>query len=214
MKLRALAISTAILSLGTAALPSAASAELSANVGWVSDYIFRGIPQNDSSAQAGLDFSQNGFYAGTWGADVGQGSEIDLYFGYEGEVSDWTYGIGATGYFYTDDFDDTYRELNLSLGYDFFSLAAAFGEYDNFAGPTVDYRFLSAAFDIGPVTFTFGTFGDDADGEYIELNYGWAFEGLDLSFGVVHSTDDLLGTPGTDDTSLVFGISKTFELSD
>lgn len=193
-------------------LPVMAGAELSANVGWVSDYIFRGIPQSNSSASAGLDYEQGGFYVGTWGADVTMGSEIDLYFGYGGEAGDFTYGIGATGFFYTDDFDDTYQELNLSLGYESITLDAALGQYDNFAGPTQDYSFISVGIELGPVSLTFGTFGQDFNGEYAELGFGWDFEGIDLSFGVVHSTDDLLGGPGASDTSLVFGINKSFNL--
>ena len=194
-------------------LAAPAAAELSANVGWVSDYIFRGIPQSNSSASAGIDYAQEGFYVGAWGADVGMGSEVDVYFGYGGEAGDFTYGVGATGYFYTDDFDDTYQELNLSLGYEWLTIDAAFGQYDNFAGPTQDYSFVSIGLELGPVSLTFGTFGQDFNGEYAELGFGWEVEGIDLSFGVVHSTDDLLGGPGTRDTSLVFGINKSFDLS-
>lgn len=193
--------------------PAGGWADLTANVGWTSDYIYRGIPQSTSSASAGIDYEASGFYAGAWGADVSMGSEVDLYFGYGGQVGDISYGVGATGYFYTDDFDDTYRELNLNLGYELFSIDAALGEYDNFSGPTQDYSFLAIGFELGPVALTFGTFGQDFDGEYAELSFGWDFEGIDLSFGVVHSTNDLLGGPGTQDTSLVFGIAKTFDLS-
>ena len=92
----------------------AAQADLSANVGFASDYYFRGIFQATSSASAGLDYESGGFYAGTWAADVRDGLEVDGYFGYGGEVGDFGYGIGFTGYFYTGDFDDTYQEINLA----------------------------------------------------------------------------------------------------
>jgi uncharacterized protein (TIGR02001 family) len=42
----------------------AASAELTGNVGFMSNYVFRGVEQNDSSAMGGLDWSYNGFYLG------------------------------------------------------------------------------------------------------------------------------------------------------
>ena len=72
-------------------VPAAAMADLSANVGMVSDYIFRGVYQEDTSASAGLDYEdESGFYIGTWGADVGDGLETDLYFGYAGEAGDQT----------------------------------------------------------------------------------------------------------------------------
>jgi len=90
-----------------------AQADLSVNLGFVSEYHYRGIFQADSSASGGLDYEANGFYVGTWVADVDVGLEYDLYAGYAGEIGDVGYSIGYTGYFYTDDrFDDTYQEIN------------------------------------------------------------------------------------------------------
>ena len=191
--------------------PSAVFGELSANVGFVSDYIFRGVPQNDSSVSAGLDFEHRGCYAGTWGADVGQGAEVDGYLGYRNSLGQVSYGIGATGYFYTDDFDDTYKELNLNLGYRLLSLDVAFGEYDNFSGPTLDYRFVSLGFEYQGFSAALGSFGDDFDGEYVELSYGWGLQELDLSIGVIHSNSDLLGDS---ETSLILSIGKGFTIRD
>ena len=58
-----------------------ASADWSANIGWASDYHFRGILQKSSSASGGIDYTKNGFYVGTWVADVagpyGDGLEVD-----------------------------------------------------------------------------------------------------------------------------------------
>ncbi len=190
-------------------IPTASFAQASVNIGWVSEYIFRGVPQDDSSAYVGLDFEKSGFYVGTWAADVGQGSEVDLYFGYGGNISDdLSYGVGATGYFYTDDFDDTYKELNLSLGYLNFSLDAALGEYDNFSGATQDYSFLSLKVEHESCYLLVGSFGQDFDGEYVEAGYGLELGGLDLSLSIVHSSADLLGTS---DNSIVFGIGKTLD---
>jgi uncharacterized protein (TIGR02001 family) len=104
-----------LVALGLAASQGAVAADFSANIGMMSDYIFRGIKQNTSAAAfAGLDYENSGFYVGTWAAEVGEGLEYDLYAGYEGSVGDFSYGIGYTGYFYTDDFDDTYNEINLT----------------------------------------------------------------------------------------------------
>ena len=60
------------LVLSTVAVPATSMAETTANIGWVSEYIFRGIFQEDSSAYAGVDYAHDsGFYLGTWGADGG-----------------------------------------------------------------------------------------------------------------------------------------------
>ena len=34
------------------------------------------------------------------------------------DIGDVSVGVGFTGYYYTDDWDETYEEVNLSVGYD------------------------------------------------------------------------------------------------
>ena len=187
---------------------SVAIADLSANVGWVSEYHFRGIFQKSSSAYGGLDFEHSGFYVGTWAADVGDGLEVDGYFGYGGEIENFTYGVGFTGYYYTGDFDDTYEEINVSLGYDWLSAEAAFGEYENFGGPTQDYTYYAVTGEYGGFYGKYGGFTRDFDGNYFEAGYGWGFEGFDLSVSLIVAGDDLIGEQ---DESIIFGIGKTFD---
>jgi uncharacterized protein (TIGR02001 family) len=106
---------------------SVSAANFSANIGWNSQYLFRGIFQADSSAFGGLDFEQSGFYLGTWAADVDDGLEIDYYGGYGASIGELSLAAGATWYTYTSDFDDTYREFNLSAGWKWFTLDVAIG---------------------------------------------------------------------------------------
>jgi hypothetical protein len=204
------------LVLSTVVVPATSMAEVTANMGWVSEYIFRGIHQDDSSAYAGVDFTAGGFYLGTWGADVGDGLETDLYFGFAGGEN-FTYKIGYTGYYYTDDFDDTYNEVNLGIGYGMFALDVAVGEWDGFGTPA-DYMFTSVTIapEKGPY-YKFGSFSDDFDGDYLELGYTYSMEemGVDLSVAVTFS-DDLPVSDSADDGfggesgeyALVFGIKK------
>ena len=56
---------------------------------------------------------------------------------------------------------------------------------------------------------TFGTFGNDFDGEYFEGGYSLSVGDLDLSATWIYSTEDLIGA---DDHTLVFGISHTFDI--
>ena len=152
------------LVLSTVVVPATSMAETTANIGWVSEYLYRGIFQEDSSAFAGVDYTHDsGFYLGTWGADVGDGLETDLYFGFAGGDK-FTYKIGYTGYYYTDDFDDTYNEVNLGIGYGIFALDVAVGEYDGFGNPA-DYTFTSLTIspEKGPY-YKYGTFGEDFTG--------------------------------------------------
>jgi uncharacterized protein (TIGR02001 family) len=203
----------ALVLTAAAAVPATCMAEVSANIGWVSDYIFRGIFQTTSSAYAGIDYaSDSGLYVGTWAADVGQGLENDLYFGYAGG-EDFTYKIGYTGYFYSDDFDDTYNEVNLGIGYGIFALDVALGKWDGF-GNKQDYTFTSITIspEKGPY-FKVGSFSQDFDGDYFELGYTWSFEeqGIDLSFAYDYSSDLPVDGSGADN-AIVFGIKKNFAL--
>lgn len=191
-------------------LGAEARAQWSANVGYASDYYYRGIFQATSSASGGIDFESNGFYAGTWAADVKDGLEIDGYFGYAGEAGDITYGIGFTGYYYTGDFDDTYQEINLSTGYGLLSVEAAIGEYDNNGFGKQDYTYYAATLAKGGLYGKVAGFARDFEGEYVELGYGTTVMEVDLGLAAIFANDDLVGESTE---SLVFTIGKTFDLN-
>ncbi len=204
-----------LIALALSSVPAVSMAEVTGNVGWVSEYLFRGIYQEDSSASAGVDWAgDSGAYVGTWWADVGTGLETDLYFGWGGGDEDgFNYSIGYTGYFYTDDFDDTYNEININLGYGIFALELSPGKWDGF-GTSQDYLFsaITISPEKGPY-YKIGNFSQDFDGTYYEIGYGYDFMGVDLSVALTYS-DDLLvtnyfGDGDTGDYALVFGISKT-----
>jgi uncharacterized protein (TIGR02001 family) len=192
------------------AASAAANAQASANIGWASEYHFRGILQKVSSASGGLDYESGGFYVGTWAADVGDGLEVDGYFGYGADVGDFSFSVGYTGYFYTGDFDDTYQEINLGGGFAGLSLDVAIGQYENFVGPTQDYTFAALTFEHEGFYGTYGSFSQDFDGSYIELGYGTTISEIDFGVALILADDDLLG--GEDDESLIFTIGKSFDL--
>ena len=207
------------LALSTLVVPATSMAEVTANMGWVSEYIYRGFHQDDSSAYAGVDFTGGLFYAGTWGADVGDGLETDVYFGIAGGEN-FTYKVGVTGYYYTDDFDGTYEEVNLGVGYGMFALDVAVGQYDPLLGEDADYMFTSVTIspEKGPY-YKVGSWSDDFEdyGEYLEVGYTYSMEdvGVDLSVAVTYgedvpvsdSLDDGFGGE-SGDYALVFGIKK------
>lgn len=94
-----------------AALPSVAFADVAFNVGAVTEYRYRGISQSrlKPALQGGIDYSNGGFYLGTWAStikwikDAGgdAGLEVDLYGGYKGEITkDVTYDVGVLQYLY------------------------------------------------------------------------------------------------------------------
>lgn len=203
------------LALGLSGLSAPAFAvDLSANIGYNSEYIFRGIPQKSSSAMGGLDLESGGFYLGTWAADVGDGLEIDYYGGYGFEVGAFNFGVGGTYYSYTGDFDDTYKEVNLSAGWSILTFDAAIGTYENFAGPDLDYEYYSLTAEYNGFFGRVATFENDFDGTYYEAGYGNTLtieetDLLDYAITLIYSDSTLLG--GESDTNLVFTLAKTFD---
>ena len=202
-----------ILTLLTAS--AAANAGWSANIGWQSDYYFRGLFQKSSSAQGGVDYEQGGFYAGVWAADVGGGStgdglEVDGYFGYGGEAGDFTYGVGYTGYFYTGDFDDTYQEINLSSGFSFVTLDIALGEYDNFGGETLNYQFYSLTAEYKGFWGQYGSFEDDFDGDYFQVGYNTSVADFDVGFSLLYADENVVGES---EEALIFSLGRAFDIN-
>ena len=186
-----------------------AYAETSVNVGFASEYHYRGIFQKSSSASGGLDYETGGFYLGTWGADVGDGMEVDLYGGYGAELGGIDLSIGFTGYYYTGDFDDTYQEINLGAGLAGFSLDLAIGEYENFDGPVQDYTYYSLTYEQNGFYGKYGGFSQDFAGEYVELGYGATVAEIDFGVALIFANDDLVGDA---EESIVFTIGKVFDL--
>lgn len=107
MKKTLLACAAALTAL---ALPTVSHADLSFNVGAVTDYKYRGISQSrlKPAVQGGIDYSMGGFYVGTWASTIkwikdagGDAStEIDLYGGYKGEAAGLAYDVGVLTYQY------------------------------------------------------------------------------------------------------------------
>jgi uncharacterized protein (TIGR02001 family) len=189
---------------------AAAHADVSANLGFASEYYYRGIFQESSSASGGVDYENNGFYVGTWAADVGDGLEVDGYFGYGTDVGEVSLSVGFTGYYYTGDFDDTYQEINLGAGFGLFSFDVAIGEYDNFDGPTLDYTYYSISAEKNGFYGKYAGFSQDFEGEYVELGYGTTIAELDVGLSLIFSNSDLVGES---DEAVVFTIGKSFDIN-
>lgn len=196
------------------AVTGVANADWSANLGFASDYYYRGFFQKQSSASGGVDYQAGGFYAGVWAADVGgdiapDGVEIDGYFGYGLEVGGVSLSAGYTGYFYTGDFDDTYQEINLGAGIGILSLDVALGEYENFDGPTNDYTYYALTLEKNGFYGKYAGFSQDFTGEYFEAGYGTSVADFDVGVYLLFSNEDLTGEANE---AVVFTIGAAFDL--
>ncbi|MDA1093146.1 MAG: hypothetical protein O3A25_07740 [Acidobacteria bacterium] len=217
---------TQLRALGMAAVavalvaPATAEAQVeksvSANAGWTSQYIFRGILQKTSSASAGLDLSAGPVSVGTWLADVGEGTEVDIFGSVGFDVEEFSLRAGGTAYLYTGEFDDTYVEANINAGYGPLSYEFSIGQYENFGLGTLDYWFTGVTLAHEGFYGTVAGWGSDFSGNYGEVGYGFSAAELDFSIAGILSDSELSGqidgaglpTPGL---TLVFGIGKTFE---
>lgn len=152
---------------------------LTANVGMVSDYIFRGISQTQGqpAIQGGFDYSHSsGLYAGTWASNVGwvtrsdysakdnNNMEWDFYAGYKGAFADdFTYDLGAIEYYYPGDKNNNptadSTEVYAAIGWKFITLKYNYAVSSHLFGwtdPTMTkktrgsgYIDLSANYDLG-----------------------------------------------------------------
>lgn len=205
-----------------------AFADVSANAGVVSQYYYRGVQQTTgASANGGVDYEDaSGFYAGTWLADVGghnvtapatgaDGTEIDLYFGYGGEMEDIGYSIGYTLYLYTGAFDTEYGEVNLGASYGDFGLDVAVGTHEGGAVDD-DYSFISVSYGTGPFSASYGTWGSDWGGSVLEVGLSTDIGGADAGVSIINGDPDDnftgIGTNATNGTAVVFSLSKSFDL--
>lgn len=201
----------------------------SMNVGFVTDYVFRGVSQTsggtnfyDSAAiQGGLDYSfgDSGFYAGVWGSNVNYGAvggpdlEIDLYVGYNTDFGDFVNFdamLIAYNYVGADDLygNSNYAELITKFAFgEIVTLTLGYTpDYAN-TGADVTYAGLGNSWDLGSSGIALDaaigrTFGDPFNGDYTDWTVG-----LSRDFGPVN-----LGVHYYD-TNLDFTASDTIVLS-
>jgi uncharacterized protein (TIGR02001 family) len=201
----------AVSLLGAGALSAPARADgawgpFTANISLTTDYRFRGISQsdNDAAVQGGIDFADNGWFAGVWASTVdflddGPGSnlkdapaEVDLYGGYNYAVSDTTeIGIKAIYYWYPDS-DSPIPGVN---HYDYFEL-----------GGHVSHTFEKFSL-LGELYWSPDYFFESSDSIYLAgtatvplLKEFWIFDGgLTASARVAYQWIDDNATFGTPD---------------
>ncbi len=136
------ALALGAMTLGIGALQTAAAESphsISANIGAVSNYIWRGQTQTDDqpAIQGGLDYAhETGLYVGTWlsNVDFGEGDstnyELDLYGGFGGSVNDdFSYDLGLIYYAYPDGRDSDFAEIGASGTYKWVTAGVAYTFY-------------------------------------------------------------------------------------
>jgi len=198
--------------------------EFSANVGFVSDYRFRGFSQTDKepSIQGGFDWSHDsGVYLGVWGSNVEFNDahiETDFYGGFANEIGGLSYDVGLLYYAYpgsSDRFNFNFIEGYLNLGHDFevASVSAGAAYSPDFFGGTGDALYTNAGLSV-PLP---GDFALDAGVGYQMVEQGspvvdWSvglsksYLGFDFSVAYIDTDQTAVGAEAT----VIFAISRAF----
>ena len=192
---------------------------LSSNIGFFTDYTFRGISytRERGAIQGGFDYSNaNGLYAGIWGSNVdknalyGNTMETDLYGGYVYQINpDVGINVGFLQFLYpnhdkagatsstpgTGGSANT-TELNASVTYKWLTLKQSVA-VSNFFG-------LNNGYD---------GHGDSSGSGYTELNFNYQLpvQAINLALHVGHQT--VRGRSIADYTDYLVGINKDFEIA-
>ena len=210
----------AVLATGTMFTTVAQAASIEANVGFTTDYIWRGFTQNsgDTSFSGGVDMStDSGFYVGTWVGDItwdGASYELDLYGGYAGEAGALSYDVGYIQYMYPDKTTDAdFGEVYVTLGTGPVSVSYYY-EVDNDDGSvdSGDNTYLSLDYgtdlsDDWGLSLHYGIYDVDANADE-SIDMSVTLSKGDFSFSIVE-TDDIAG-PDDDDTRAVISYGMAF----
>lgn len=156
--MRKLLISAAALlaTLGLRAQEPASSYTITTDFTYVSEYIFRGVKQQDSAFQPSIAIAAGSFAGGIWtsqalekrSASWAQGNEIDLFGTYSFKIAEnYTLAIGGTYYLYPS--------ARASLGELDETLESSIG-ISGPLGPLTGYGTYFHDFDLDSDTFEFG----------------------------------------------------------
>ena len=226
MKIKQLAFAISALLVAGSAV-----AEISANIGATSNYVWRGVTQtsNDAAISGGLDYAHDsGLYAGTWASNVDGGEEVDVYAGFGGEAGGLGYDIGAIYYIYPSFPNTDFIEIAGSVSYGMFSGGIAYTVWDDdndLAGSAEGfiegdiYYYVSASMEVMPTWSLGGTIGyyDFEDDGVAATDLSYTHYQLDIGksagdFGdFTFSLSDAEKESGSDDVKVFVSWSKTFE---
>jgi len=215
---------TLLASALLAVTSTSALAEVSGNVGFASDYVFRGYSQTDNqiALQGGLDYAHDsGFYVGTWASNVSSpffgGThdpqlELDVYGGYSAELSNGIgYDLGILHYDYPGaSYADT-DELYISGSMAGFTVSFNYSDELAFVGSTESAWYLAAGYemdlpmDVGLSLHIGLNDGDAFDGgpgaafsdNYIDWSVGLSKNIAGLDFGLTYTDLDQSSTDET-----------------
>ncbi|TDX96747.1 TorF family putative porin [Thiohalophilus thiocyanatoxydans] len=197
-----------------------AVAELSGNVGFTSNYIWRGVTQgaDDSAISGGIDYAHEaGLYVGTWVSSLGGDSqyEQDLYAGYGFDAGPVGLDLGYIRYMYPVDsaVEDDFDELYVNASYEMFSAGVAM-TVDTEANSQYEddlYMYVGADFEVKEgltLGLLYGDYDFDDPSSTDYSHYQASLSKDDFVFA--YEQNDMDGADG--DARFTISYSKSFDL--
>jgi len=191
-------LATAVAAILTSGV---AAADLSANAGVFSNYIWRGVSQTADLAagQGGIDWgNDSGIYAGTWVSNLGGGGyEMDVYAGLAGEAGDIEYDLGVITYQYPTTSQFNFTEVYASATISAFTVGAAltvdaasgndggvFDSGDLYINGSFDYTAGKSDVSIYAGAYMFDADGDIGVGDADYIHFGASISKDGFTFAV------------------------------
>ena len=215
-------LATAVASVLTSGI---AAADLSANAGVFSNYIWCGATQTADAAagQGGIDWgNDSGLYVGTWVSNVVGGYEMDVYAGFAGEAGNVGYDLGVITYQYPVTPDINFTEVYVSGSISGFTVGlhstvdaasgnegGTFDEGDLYINGSFDFTAGKSDVSLYAGSYSFDNDGAAGVGDVDYVNYGASIGAGGFTFAV--DKNDIDG--GTaDNVRFTASYSVDFEL--
>lgn len=190
---------------------------LSTNIGFFTDYTFRGISlaRERGAVQGGIDYSHsNGFYLGAWATNMnkeafyGNTVELDIYGGYVHALAeDLNLNLGFLQYFYPDSdrpiasngnkgASPNTTEVNAALNYKYFTLKHSYALTNLFG-----------------VNDSYGGNGSSRGSGYTELNVNYKLPVYDVNLALHVGRQTVRNYSQANYTDWLIGVNKDFSLA-
>lgn len=160
------------MSMSLGVLPNVVQAqELTGNIGFTSNYVWRGVTQTDDAAaiSGGIDYGHDsGIYLGTWISNTTSavGPETDLYIGFAKDFGDdWGLDVGYVSYIYAQSVPDIdFEEFYVGGSWKMISAQYSDDGDNNYIEAAVDFEIAkdlglalhygSYSFDVSAIDYT------------------------------------------------------------
>ena len=135
---------------------------------------------------------------------------MDVYGGYGFTILGMDSYIGATGYYYSDNFDSDYEEINTGLSYGNVSYDYSVGKYKTTTEQDYSWSEVTMSF-TDNLSVSYGEWGKDLKGSVTKVNFNKTIHDIDFGVEVGKNDSDTTGAAKyVDTTYATFSLGISF----